>query len=196
MDAGNGVWHAKPWLQRAATLDERLFSMDAQTGDLQQGKQEKRRKRAGPSAAYARSPPARPTVVYDAYWRFAAERHRVFSGRLEGDDPPFTDDPVLAQYKFTNAYRASDRVSQYLIQHVLYEGDPTPDEVFFRTLLFKVFNRIETWELLTQQLVSICHADYDYTRHDEVLPRSITRGDPLFSAPDFTPSWPGDVPDL
>ncbi len=170
--------------------------MDAQTGDLQQGKQEKRRKRAGPSAAYARLAPARPTVVYDTYWRFAAERQRVFFRRLEGDDPPFTDDPVLAQYKFTNAYRASDRVSQYLIQHVLYEGDPTPDEVFFRTLLFKVFNRIETWELLTQQLGSICHADYDYTRYDEVLTRAITGGARIFSAAYIMPSGRGEFSDV
>ena len=58
--------------------------------------------------------------------------------------------PVLATYKFTNAYRASDRVSQYLIRHVIYRADlpNTPREVFFRILLFKLFNKIETWELL------------------------------------------------
>ena len=54
------------------------------------------------------------------------------------------------QYKFTNAYRASDRVSQYLIRRVIYRDDlpNDPAEVVFRILLFKLFNKIETWELL------------------------------------------------
>ncbi len=167
--------------------------MDAQIRDGQQGT---RRKGRGLSDAYARLAPARPTLVYDTFWRFAAERQRVFFRRLEGDDPPLTDDPVLARYKFTNAYRASDRVSQYLIKHVLYEGDPSPNEVFFRTLLFKVFNRIETWELLTKQLGSIRHADYDYTRYDEVLTRAISGGVPIFSAAYIMPSGRGAFSDV
>ena len=56
--------------------------------------------------------------------------------------------PLLDRHKFTNAYRASDRVSQYLIRFVIYQGDQTPEEIFFRTILFKLFNKIETWELL------------------------------------------------
>jgi hypothetical protein len=40
-------------------------------------------------------------------------------------------------------------VSQYLIRDVIYAGPQDLDEVVFRVLLFKVFNRIETWGLLT-----------------------------------------------
>ena len=97
--------------------------------------------------------PARPTVVYDTYWRFAAERQAVFFRKLEGGGPPWTDDSIIARHKFTNAYRASDRVSQYLIRNVIYDGDQSVPEVFFRTILFKLFNKIETWELLTSCLV-------------------------------------------
>ena len=60
--------------------------------------------------------PLKPTEVYDSYWRFAAERQDVFFRRLHRLPPPWTDDPVLRAHKFTNAYRASDRVSQYLIR--------------------------------------------------------------------------------
>ena len=94
--------------------------------------------------------PLKPTPVYDSYWRFAAERQHVFFRRLKRLPPPWTDDPILQTYKFTNAYRASDRVSQYLIRRVIYRDDlpDDPAEVVFRVLLFKLFNRIETWELL------------------------------------------------
>ena len=64
-----------------------------------------------------------------------------------------TDDPILQEYKFTNVYRASDRVSQYLIKNVIYKelDRYTPEDVLLRILVFKVFNRIETWEYLNMQ---------------------------------------------
>lgn len=75
--------------------------------------------------------PAEPSEVFDTYWRFAVKRQEIFFQRLEGEAPPWTTDPVLTKYKFTNAYRASDRVSQYLIRYVIYQGDQSPEEVFF-----------------------------------------------------------------
>ena len=107
---------------------------------------------ARPSLNVSRISPAEPTVVYDTYWSFAVERQEVFLRRLEGCPPPWTHDSILHHYKFPNAYRASDRVSQYLIRNVIYEGPQSPEGIFFRTLLFKIFNRIETWELLKAKL--------------------------------------------
>ena len=86
------------------------------------------------------------TPVFDTYWRFAAERQAILSRRLTDPIGPWTDDTILRAYRFTNPYRAADRVSQYLIREVQYRSDrsQSPPEVFFRTLLFKIFNRIET----------------------------------------------------
>ena len=105
--------------------------------------------RANPDPPPPRIAPLRPTPVYDTYWRFAAERQEIFFRRAEQQPPPWTNDTILGSYKFTNAYRASDRTSQYLIQHVIYRDDlpDDPAEVFFRIVLFKLFNRIDTWEL-------------------------------------------------
>src|SRR5688500_966390 len=73
------------------------------------------------------------TPVFFAYWKFAAERQQIFFRRLRGEAGKPTSDPILLRYKFTNAYRASDRVSQYLIGNVIYRKDlPTSTaEVFF-----------------------------------------------------------------
>ena len=86
----------------------------------------------------------------------------MFCNRLEHGPPPWTRDSVLRTHKFTNAYRASDRVSQYLIRRVIYRDDlpATVEEVFFRTILFKLFNKIETWELLERE-VDVQFADAD-----------------------------------
>ena len=132
--------------------------------------------------------PASPTVVYDTYWRFAAERQEVFYGKLEGKDPPWTDDPIIARHKFTNAYRASDRVSQYLIRNVIYDGDQSVPEVFFRTILFKLFNKIETWELLTSCLGMITWEGYSFDLIDGLLSKALASKTRIYSGAYIMPS--------
>lgn len=61
-----------------------------------------------------------------------------------------TGDPVIAANRFTNAYRASDRVSQYLINEVQPKCEERWEDVFACTLVFKVFNRIDLWEKLRE----------------------------------------------
>src|SRR2546429_6074199 len=95
-----------------------------------------------PSNAAQHSPniaPLKPSPVYDTYWRFSAERQRVFFNRFERRPAPWTYDPILRGNKFTNAYRASDPGSQYLIRPVIYRDDlpDDPQEGVFRILLFK-----------------------------------------------------------
>jgi hypothetical protein len=92
------------------------------------------------------------TPAFKLYWSFAAERQNIFYKRMRGEPGPWTQDPILQQFKFTNAYRASDRVSQYLIRNVIYDGQEntrTPEDTFFRIMLFKIFNLPETWERMT-----------------------------------------------
>ncbi len=137
---------------------------------------------------FSRLGPAKPTRVYDTYWRFAAERQAIFFRRLENKRWPWTDDAILKQHKFTNAYRASDRVSQYLIRHVIYEGGQSPEEILFRTLLFKTFNRIDTWELLLSQLGTISYAEYPFERIDKILSEAMQEGRRIYSAAYIMPS--------
>ena len=132
--------------------------------------------------------PANPTFVYDTFWRFAAERQEVFFRKLEGGLPPWTDDPVIARHRFTNAYRASDRVSQYLIRNVIYRGDQSVSEVFFRTILFKLFNKVETWELMESKLGPITWERYSFRKFDEILTQALSDKTRIYSAAYIMPS--------
>src|SRR5206468_1918936 len=76
----------------------------------------------------------------------------------------------------------------YLIRNVIYAGDQSAEEVFFRTLLFKLFNRIETWELLTQHLGVPTWADYCFERYDAILNKARRNGNPIYSAAYMMPS--------
>jgi hypothetical protein len=79
----------------------------------------------------------RATPAFRSYWKIAAERQRMFFRRLAGAPPPWTDDPVLCAHRFTNAYRASDRVSQFLINEVIYGAPVDERSTVLRVLLFK-----------------------------------------------------------
>jgi alpha-glutamyl/putrescinyl thymine pyrophosphorylase clade 1 len=136
---------------------------------------------------FRRRPPT-PTPVFDTYWRFAAERQRIFHQRVRGEPAPWTSDPVLNMHRFTNAYRAADRVSQFLIQHVVYQGDQAVEEVVFRVLLFKFFNKIATWELLRAAFRGPSARSFSVDRYDAVLTRAFARGDRLYSAAYIMPS--------
>jgi len=130
--------------------------------------------------------------VFDSYWRFAAERQEVFFRRVENRPPPWTHDPVLGEHKFTNAYRAADRVSQYLIRKVIYEGDASPSEVFFRTLLFKLFNKVETWEYLRAATGTVTAREFRVSRYAELLSSALGEGRKIYSGAYIMPTGTGD----
>ena len=134
-----------------------------------------------------RRPPL-TTPVFGTYWHFAAERQRIFHRRVRGEPAPWTDDPVLSTHRFTNAYRAADRVSQYLIRHVAYEGDQAVEEVVFRVLLFKFFNKVSTWERLRAAFGMPSARSFSVDEYDAVLTRAFARGDRLYSAAYIMPS--------
>ncbi len=99
--------------------------------------------------------------VYDSYWYFATERQNIFYRKLNHQESPYTDYPILSQYKFCNVYRACDRVSQYLIKNVIYGNSYSKPDTLFRIFLFRLFNKTETWELLEQKLGKIYLENFD-----------------------------------
>ncbi|MBL7718313.1 MAG: hypothetical protein JNL72_05700 [Flavipsychrobacter sp.] len=134
--------------------------------------------------------PAKTTEVYDTYWKFAALRQEAFFKRVENEPFPWSDDPIITHHRFTNVYRASDRVSQYLIKNVIYNSQlpDSPKEVLFRILLFKLFNKIETWELLTSKLGPLTYDSYDFKKYDAVLSQAMKNGMRIYSAAYIMPS--------
>jgi len=120
-------------------------------------------------------------------------RQEVFFRRLQGGPPPWTDDAILQRHRFTNAYRASDRVSQYLIREVIYAGDQSPEEVFFRVLLFKILNRISTWEGLHARLGEIRYSSFAFHLYDEALCSMLAAGERVFSAAYMMPAGEGEL---
>lgn len=133
----------------------------------------------------------KPTSVFDSYLQFAVERQNVYWRRAQGAAQPWTTDHILQNWKFTNTYRVLDRVSQFLVSEVINKGDQSVEELYFRILLFKTFNRIDTWNLLKDKLGEISWRTYDFERYDSILSEARISGNPIYSMAYVMPSAGG-----
>ncbi len=122
--------------------------------------------------------------VYDLYWYFAAERQNIFIKKKNGLPPPWTDDPILQEYKFCNSYRVNDRVSQYLLRNVIYPkkaNNYANADIIFRILLFKLFNKESTWELLEKSIGDISLKTFNLDIYSKVLENAISNGIKIYN---------------
>lgn len=81
----------------------------------------------------------------DLFWSFIQERHMVWYRRFViGQKAPWTTNPVMLTYKFTNVYRELDRGTIFLLDNILGHG--TEMEQVFNIIVYRMFNRIDTWK--------------------------------------------------
>ncbi len=131
------------------------------------------------SQRLAASSPPKLRAGWNWFWYYAAERQQIYWQRLKGQPPPWTDDPILSAYRFTNVYRAADRVSQFLINRVQAGNWDWPD-TFFRTLLFKLFNQPQTWQELVDRLGEPNRSNLEDPKLDQALDQIASQG-PIYN---------------
>ncbi|KXN92701.1 hypothetical protein AN958_06979 [Leucoagaricus sp. SymC.cos] len=122
-----------------------------------------------------------PTAVFDTFWRFAAERKVLDDRRRAGEPRPWTEDKILQTYHFCNTFRVLDRLSQFIIREVIEKGSQKPEELAFRIILFNLFTKIETWELLRDQVGPLRWETYDRDKYVAVLHNTKALGMPLYT---------------
>jgi hypothetical protein len=130
----------------------------------------------------------KPTPVFEAFWHFATERQDIFCRRLSGMPGPWTNDEILARYKFTNAYRILDRASQFLLTDVINTSTQKPLDMFFRILLFKIFNKIETWKLLRTDIGDLQYSKNIIADVDASISLALGKGIKVYSAAYIMPT--------
>lgn len=53
-------------------------------------------------------------MIPDAMFNWINERHMIYVRRAEGRQPPWTDDPILSEYRFCNVFRELDTVTIWI----------------------------------------------------------------------------------
>ena len=96
------------------------------------------------------------------------ERHSIHERRLAGQTP-WTKDPILQDYKFTNLFRIYDRNTQFILNEVIPDGPSDLTETSFRIILFRTFNRIGTWRRLRDRFGQLKWETFDIDEYYSVL---------------------------
>jgi len=81
---------------------------------------------------------------FERYCAFLWERNNIYHQKSRHEPKPWTDDPILQEFSFTNVYREIDKTSIHYQKTVRdYYGQENP-LVLPATVLYRWFNRIET----------------------------------------------------
>lgn len=81
---------------------------------------------------------------------FVEARHQAYENRQLGLSFPWTQDPIVNAYKFTNVFRILDYGTQFILTDLVAD-DPSPRDLLMRLFLYRHTGRVEVWrELLVQ----------------------------------------------
>lgn len=83
----------------------------------------------------------------DEFFSFAVERHKIYLRRQERDTRPWTSDPILNEWYFTNVYRELDATTRWF-RHNVRDPLRADNAVLPATVLFRWFNRVDIGEYI------------------------------------------------
>jgi hypothetical protein len=84
----------------------------------------------------------------DEFVRFVNERWAIHERRLAGEPAPWTKDPILQKYRFTNVMREHDRVTIWIHKNWLQPHSTDYDTVVFAMALARLVNLPSMLEVL------------------------------------------------
>lgn len=73
-----------------------------------------------------------------SFWDFVRERHAIYLRRQAGAAPPWTTDPVLANYHFTNVYRELDPGTVFIREQLQKNRDATLREKVLNLAVYRL----------------------------------------------------------
>ena len=112
----------------------------------------------------------------DLFWHWIAERHSIYLKRSLGDPKPWTDDPILQRYKFTNVFRELDAGTRWMRENLTEPNRDRPwPEIIGNCGHYRMFNLIATGEFIGWQQTW----DADYWA--DALQERKDAGHPIFT---------------
>ena len=103
------------------------------------------------------------------FWGFVVERDLVWQRREAGYPPPWTNDPFIGKFWFTNVHRDRDVGTRWIVDRVTSQPPPTIVDVLFQLVCYRSLNRLSTYVACDLPLSSSRgHFDQWYERVDEL----------------------------
>ena len=94
----------------------------------------------------------------DDFWWFMNERHRIYLTKTAGKPKPWTDDPILQQYKFTNVFRELDKDTIWCRENIREPLRDAPELLLFNVALFRQTGGTAGWQGIVRKWNAEAHA--------------------------------------
>lgn len=118
--------------------------------------------------------PAEFIPTLDNLFEFVYDRQLIWHNRFVLRMPkPWTDNPLLQQYRFTNVYRELDKTSVHFIDRICSRENIPPQEKLFNLIIGRVFNLSNTFDIL---FPVIDPYNFDWKFYERVLDAKMAKG--------------------
>ena len=128
--------------------------------------------------------------------RYMEERHAIYLKRAAGEEKPWTQNPILQQYRFCNVYRELDKVTVWVREHIreVYLDHPN---LWFMLCIARQINHTDTLEELMETRGAWPLVGYNATALKRVLRSRKARGEKVYTGAymlncNWHPKWSGD----
>lgn len=92
------------------------------------------------------------------FWSFVLERQQIFRRRQCNLPAPWTNDPILQRYHFTNIFRDLDRGTQVLARTLDLHSGANAELKVLNVMLYRTINNAVTWQSVGGWASSATHA--------------------------------------
>ena len=96
----------------------------------------------------AKAKPKMNREIYRMLVYYIKERYAIRLRKESGKPRPWTDDPILRDWRFTNIRREHDRESLWLINNISTNLDLSLQDKILNTIVFRIFSKHQTAEKL------------------------------------------------
>lgn len=82
---------------------------------------------------------------FNSFWAFVCERDEIWTRReIDGRHEPWTSDPILRDYHFTNVHRHKDTGTRWIMRYL--EEEPDSSDLVFMFAAYRMLNSVSTTE--------------------------------------------------
>jgi hypothetical protein len=103
------------------------------------------------------------STAEEFFWSFIHARQNAWLTRHIDRQTPFSSDPIIRGYHFTNVYRETDRHTQFAVWEILENHERVGIwHATLHCLVYRLFGSIETYRCIQELLDGAAIGDYDH----------------------------------
>lgn len=103
-------------------------------------------------------------------YNYIIDRQEIYTKRESNQKPPWSESEIFQKYSFTNVRRELDSTTKWVINNICNNPKLSYADRFYRTILFRIYNKIDTAKSINLNMDSISFwTDSNFSRAVEKI---------------------------